>query len=132
MRIARILPTALAALLCITLYVGHSVGTPESHPNGTVTSPLGGPLANLPECVTEAGEGQALCVWEAGNQGNGEGRTIISGDCAPSYVGDDATMRMCMNLYDLHEYSSDDVQTCNDEYIPNTVELKKCYTRFMQ
>lgn len=129
MRLSRILPSLLAAVLCVTLYVGHAVGTPESDAHGTVTSPLGGPLGNLPLCATEAGEGQALCVWEAGNQGNGEGRTIISGDCAPSYVGDDATMRMCISLYEMSQY---DVQECNDEFIPNTVELKKCYARFNQ
>ena len=132
MRISRILPSALAALLCITLYVGHASSTPESNAHGTVTNPMGGPLANLPLCGSEAGEGQALCVWEAGTQGNGEGTTIISGDCAPTYVGDNATMQLCMSLYGMDEYSGMDVQTCNDEYIPNTVELKKCYTRFMQ
>lgn len=132
MRVSRILPLLLATILCVGLYASTLASAPESDAHGTVTNPLGGPLGNLPLCATEAGEGQALCVWEAGTQGNGEGTTIISGDCAPTYVGDDATMRMCMSLYGMHDYSGSDVQDCNDEYIPDTVELKKCYTRFMQ
>lgn len=129
MRLSRILPTMLALLLCVGLYVEATFNAPESHAHGSVLNPMGGPLANLPLCGTEDGSGMALCVWQGEVQGNGEGSTIISGDCAPTYVGSDSLMRMCVRLYESN--SGDDAQDCNSEYENDIVELKHCYARFL-
>ncbi len=120
-------PMILAGVLTLGLY-GPSLAEAHSEAaHGTVVNPLGGPLSNLPVCTDETGAGFALCVWDAGVQGNGEGTTIVSGDCAPDYVGKD-NMQLCISVFELH---FDDAQLCNDEYLPDYVELKKCYARFL-
>lgn len=77
------------------------------------------PEASLPACVVEDGNGVPLCVW------NG----VISGDCAPDYVGGFDVMELCLELYrqpaSEHEYQgatvslpkgSELAQECAEEY----------------
>lgn len=95
----RILMASLSALVLSLLVLGvvALASTPESNataialPTPTVTS-------TLPACVTEDGAGQALCWWDAAKQGNGQGTSVVSGDCAPSIMGQD-TSALCVNLY---------------------------------
>jgi hypothetical protein len=128
MRLSRVLPTVLAILLSAGLYAPTLFKGSDSDVHGRIMNPLDGPLSNLPLCTAEDGSGMDLCVWQAGEAGNGQGSNTISGDCAPTYVGSDALMHMCIKLYAI---SNEDAQQCNDEYIPDMVELKHCYARFL-
>jgi hypothetical protein len=52
----------------------------------------------LPSCPDEEGAGMALCWWDAQAQGNGKGTSVVSGDCAPSIMGDEAS-KACVILH---------------------------------
>lgn len=123
----KIIPALVATLLCVGLYAGTLFKGPERDTEARIVHPLGKPLGNLPTCLTEAGEGQALCVWESGLQGNGKGKRIISGDCAADYVGQDQ-VALCVKA---HHYDSVGVQLCNDDWREMPVELKKCYAEIV-
>lgn len=103
-----ILPLAILALLTLpTLAYTHNPS--ERHatvivlPTPTETMGAdGSPVTDahsLPTCTTEDGAGQALCWWDAQRQGNGQGNSVVSGDCAPSIMGDQATSSLCVNLH---------------------------------
>jgi hypothetical protein len=51
---------------------------------------------SYPVCATEEGAGQALCTWDGSAQGNGQGESILSGDCA---YNEERTRTLCINLY---------------------------------
>lgn len=103
-----IIPLALLALLLLpTLAYTHTPS--ESHasvvtlptptvPTNTDDSPRT-EAHSLPTCTTEDGAGMALCWWDAREQGNGQGTSVVSGDCAPSIMGDQATSDLCVNLH---------------------------------
>src|SRR3954465_3734714 len=55
--------------------------------------------SGLPACESEDGTGQSLCYWDAASEGNGEGTSLISGDCAPSIVGGWDVASKCVILY---------------------------------
>lgn len=95
---------------------------PERHADApAVTTPT------LPACVTEDGAGQALCTWDAQRQGNGQGTSVVSGDCAY----DDAMLRgICASLHmrdsEIITYSDGSMNT-----IPNGVDLVgECQAEF--
>jgi hypothetical protein len=54
----------------------------------------------LPSCPTndETGAGMALCYWNAQAMGNGRGTSVVSGDCAPMIMGDEAS-KACVILH---------------------------------
>ena len=51
-----------------------------------------------PACIAEDGAGQALCYWDAHTMGNGQGTSVVSGDCAPSLMGP-ITSAVCVKLH---------------------------------
>ena len=106
-RMSRILPTILAAVLALGLYVGNKPA--ESHAEPTTPA---SPTVTLPMCPSndETGAGMALCMWDAGSMGNGEGTSMVSGDCA--LVGN-ALMELCIELHDTQD-GADSVMECND------------------
>lgn len=57
------------------------------------------PVSTLPACIEEDGAGMALCYWDAEHMGNGMGMSVISGDCAPDYVGGQDVSDLCVRLY---------------------------------
>ena len=70
----------------------------------TPVQPAPSATPSYPPCVTEDGAGQALCWWDAQTQGNGMGTSVVSGDCAPSVVGED-TVNMCVVLHGMDSYT---------------------------
>lgn len=76
----------------------------------------------LPACITEDGAGQALCWWDAQQQGNGMGNSVVSGDCAPSIVGSEAVSALCVNL---HARETREITNADGSIntIPNGVDL---------
>lgn len=118
-------PMVLAGVLTLGMYAPSLLEAHSEAAHGTVTNPLGGPLSNLPVCTDETGAGYSLCVWDASSNGNGDGTTIVSGDCAPDYVGKD-NMQLCITVHDANPVNA---QNCNDEFVDSPVELKKCYAR---
>lgn len=59
---------------------------------------------SLPYCDAEDGAGVALCMWDG----------VVSGDCAPDYVGGQRVSDMCVRLYAMGEGM--EVQTCAETY----------------
>lgn len=127
MRYSRILPLLLAAVLTLSLWP--STTAPESTVQGTDQASPTTVYPSLPACLTEDGEGMALCTWDAQIQGNGIGTDVVSGDCA---LTDDAdVIALCMALHNTQN-GIDSVSECNS--ILNTPEenspgwsLEECY-----
>lgn len=93
----RRIATLLALPLMLMIWVLLTVGTPTSHRVTNAPKPV--PSAPVyPACVTEDGAGQALCMWDAQTQGNGQGTSVVSGDCAPSVVDVDS-VALCVMLH---------------------------------
>lgn len=94
----RVLMATLSALILAVLTITAVLlsSTTESAPT-TVVLPTPSATPALPVCVTEDGAGQALCIWDGKVQGNGMGERIISGDCAPSVMGN--ASEVCINLH---------------------------------
>lgn len=59
--------------------------------------------APLPACADEDGFGVSLCVWDG----------VISGDCAPDYVGGFEVSQQCMTL---HNKNPKEVEECVEEW----------------
>lgn len=87
-----------AAILSGVLYLAHdsatqiapAVRTVAALPTPTVTDDMGAHTGTqLPPCEDEDGWGMALCTFDG----------IISGDCAPEYVGSEAISQQCVNLF---------------------------------
>lgn len=53
----------------------------------------------LPACATETGEGQALCMWDASEQGNRMGTDVVAGDCSTGTVLTVDASTACMALW---------------------------------
>lgn len=69
---------------------------PSATPDSIIyTNPK--PVHTMPACTTEDGAGMALCTWDAQKQGNGQGESVISGDCASSIMGD--ASEVCVALH---------------------------------
>lgn len=125
MRNLILIPAALLALLMLPV-LSYTHTPSESHatvvtlPTPTVpTNTDGTPRTeahSLPTCTTEDGAGMALCYWDAQRQGNGQGTSVVSGDCAPSIMGNQATSSLCVNLH-----SRDSVTVDNGDGSSNTV-----------
>lgn len=102
-------PTVLAALLGC----GTQAAPAAPAPTPLHVAPASTPVAHhhhaqpvhrylgrtLPACRTEDGAGQALCWWDAKHRGNHKGRSVISGDCAPSVMGKAYVVRLCVKLH---------------------------------
>lgn len=63
--------------------------TPSQSHTEPVFTPAPSATPSLPSCLTEDGAGMALCTWDAQTQGNGQGASVISGDCAPAVMDGD-------------------------------------------
>lgn len=72
----------------------------ESHVEPVFT-PTPSASPTLPACAAEDGAGQALCYWDGATMGNGKGRAIISGDCAPEYVGGETASAECVATHTM-------------------------------
>lgn len=115
----------LSLLSILALSIGAAVtlslpSTPQSYVHvptePSPTSPMG-----MPTCDTEDGAGMALCWWDAQAQGNGQGNSVVSGDCAPSIMGESASA-LCVTLYDR---PSAEVSNSDGSFntIPNGADL---------
>jgi hypothetical protein len=65
------------------------------------------PAMSLPACHSEDGSGQALCWWDASEQGNGMGMDAVSGECAVGSVGitDEAVSALCAQVWSVPAYT---------------------------
>lgn len=61
------------------------------------------PDAPLPACVVEDGNGMPLCTWDG----------VISGDCAPDYVGGFEISKECVAL---HRINKEAVEECVEDW----------------
>jgi hypothetical protein len=111
MRLSRILPLTLAAVLALVLYAP-AMGA-ESAVQGTESTTPTEVYPALPTCLDETGSGVALCTWDAQTQGNGMGNSIVSGDCALSVTITHDVMALCIELHNTQN-GVDSVQECND------------------
>lgn len=92
-----ILSLGIAAFLTGLVFLAMGVAsTPERHAPALSTS-APSPTNTLPACAVEDGSGQALCMWDAQEQGNGRGTSVVSGDCAPSVMGEDSAL--CVQVH---------------------------------
>lgn len=57
------------------------------------------PSYSLPLCTNEDGSGQALCMWDAAHQGDGEGMDVIAGDCSVGTVYSQDASDVCMAVW---------------------------------
>lgn len=105
-RIAYLLPI-LATLAIAFAWLAPAESAPNNINIPTPTAP-----PTLPACTSEDGSGQALCYWDADTQGNGLGQDVISGDCAPEYVGSNAISEMCLSLYGNGQNGIDAAREC--------------------
>lgn len=70
--------------------------TPAESNAPAVFIPAPSATPTYPACLTEDGAGQALCYWDAQSQGNGQGTSVLSGDCAPDIMGEAASAECVM------------------------------------
>lgn len=105
-----ILPLALMALILAPI-LAYTHSPAESAPTAIIL-PTATPT--YPACITEDGAGQALCWWDAQRQGNGEGTSVLSGDCAPSVMGE--ASHVCVNLH-----ARDSITITNEDGSMNTI-----------
>jgi hypothetical protein len=138
-----ILPLALLALVMLPV-LAYTHSPAESHAT-IIILPTPSATPTLPACLTEDGAGQARCYWDAQGQGNGEGTSMVSGDCALAPEASDLTS-LCLNLHarDSKTITNEDgslntipngadlVQECNDESrnAPG-IELENCYREWL-
>ncbi len=74
--------------------------TPATPISGTMTYVSASvDSAPMPACTYEDGSGQALCMWDASEQGNGVGTDVIAGDCSIGTVGDARTSNACLTVW---------------------------------
>ena len=116
-RIAALLTVpAILALLALAVFL-----PADSPATGPVLAAPSATTPSYPPCVTEDGAGQALCMWDAHTMGNGEGSSVLSGDCAPAYVGGYDVSAVCVALYaqpsSEHEYQGATIT------VPNGADL---------
>lgn len=114
MRKLIILPLAFLALLMLPV-LAYTHNPSESHATAIIL-PTPSATPTLPDCVTEDGAGMALCTWDAQRMGNGIGESVISGDCAPDYVGGQAVSDLCVNLF-----NRDSITLHNEDGSSNTI-----------
>lgn len=93
------MPLVLVLVLVVLTWM-----LPTSAPTATPAQPTPSATPSYPPCVTEEGAGQALCWWDAQTQGNGEGTSVVSGDCAPSVVGMDS-VNTCVVVHGMDSYT---------------------------
>lgn len=84
-------------ILALGIAVAHLWPTGSATSAPTYTPAYTAP--SLPTCTHEDGSGQALCMWDASEQGNGLGTDAIAGDCSVATVGDADTSAACMRLW---------------------------------
>lgn len=56
-------------------------------------------VAPMPACTYEDGSGQALCMWDASESGNGMGTDVIAGDCSIGTVGSVDASNACLTVW---------------------------------
>ena len=134
-----------ALLSCIVLTVGIALALsiPTSTTERFTNAPTQhAPTVTLPMCDTEDGAGMALCWWDAQRQGNGQGTSVVSGDCAPSIM-DEVTSQWCVLLHErpslvMHNEDgssntipngADLIAECAQEF--DGIELQECIRGWM-
>ena len=127
-KIMIILPAAFLALLLLPfMYTPAQSNSPAiilptpTVPTITPSSPVS-VAPSMPACIEEDGAGMALCWWDASEQGNGVGTSVISGDCAPEYVGGQSISDMCVSLYARRSYTITHADGSKNT-IPNGADL---------
>lgn len=132
----------LVALPLLLMVVVLAVFLPSERHADTVVLPTPSATPTLPACVTEDGAGQALCWWDAQAQGNGMGTSVVSGDCAPSVMGEASDA--CVNLHaresreEVHADGSinsipngaDLIGECAEEW--DGIELQNCIEEWLK
>lgn len=111
MRASRIIPTAIATVLAIALFTMGTVSKGSESNAKPAAQPTPTATYTLPACGTEDGAGQALCMWDAQSMGNGQGTTVVSGDCSLYH---NKTRSLCLNVHTQGQEGVDYVQMCND------------------
>lgn len=89
----RILYTMISTITLATAVVlALLVSQPST---GSITYVPHAPSATptMAQCATEDGAGQALCMWQG----------TVSGDCAPSVMGDSYTSGVCVQVHSMGE-----------------------------
>jgi len=96
---------AILALLALAVFL--PAESPATAP--VFTAPSAAPT--YPACVEEDGYGMALCMWDG----------VLSGDCAPAYVGGYEVSALCVNIHAMpsseHEYQGATIT------VPNGADL---------
>lgn len=117
--------TALVAIVLMAWIAPHAriepVQTISTAPAMASPTPTMGTEQSLPLCETEDGAGMALCWWDADTMGNGEGTSVVSGDCAIDYTGSVIASALCRELHEQASYtyaSGEDTIT-----VPNGIDL---------
>lgn len=89
---------ALLSCLILTGITTVALSVPAAPTRVTNAPTHVAPTPTMAACATEDGAGQALCYWNAQEQGNGYGESVVSGDCAPDVMGNEASA-LCVRLY---------------------------------
>lgn|SRR6187551_1013670 len=88
----RVLYTMISTLcLSLAVLVAYALSTAASTPVTNAPTPTPSASPYVPECAAEDGAGQALCMWQG----------TVSGDCAPSVVGDAYVSSVCVRVHSL-------------------------------
>lgn len=82
---------AITVPLLIALAVLALAFSPAESHTEPIILPTPSATPTYPACTVEDGSGQALCTWDAHTMGNGQGTSVVSGDCAPAIMGKDAS-----------------------------------------
>jgi uncharacterized protein YgiB involved in biofilm formation len=101
---------AIATLAALALYIYQpATASPVSKPVTLVTvAPSATPT--LADCEAEDGYGVALCMWDG----------VVSGNCAPSYVGSNKVSAECVALM---KRDPEGVNECVETY--NTIDTNE-------
>lgn len=126
----------LVLLLGFTLVAVVPVGSAHAAPATDAYS--------LPMCTHEDGSGQALCMWDASEQGNGMGTDVIAGDCSIGTVGSVDASNACLTLWSMDngpvlvdeclsiEWEASNDKTYRESLINDGWSLYECFSVFIE
>ena len=72
---------------------------PEANEGLVSSAPMATPTYDIPLCENEDGSGQALCMWDAQYQGDGEGTDVVAGDCSVGTVYSQDASDVCLAVW---------------------------------
>lgn len=106
MLVRLIMNTLKACVLAVLVGMAYVALAPAESDSERIVWTNPSPTPTYPVCVTEDGNGQALCMWQ------GSTRTVLSGDCA-LVTTVDRMQALCVEMHDTQQ-GSDKAQECND------------------